>query len=148
MSERIRTIVAITVIGLSLGVVIAVLAGGPTGPGDRVNALAVRLKCPICDSESIADSPAQVARDSYDLIAQRVDEGWTDDEILGFFVSVYGPSILLDPPARGATAILWLAPIAALAVGGVVIAGRIGKGAGTVSDEDRRRIAAELEARR
>jgi cytochrome c-type biogenesis protein CcmH len=148
MPERVRTWTALAVLALSLGTVIAVLASNTTPPDDRVDALAVRLKCPVCESESIADSPAQVARDSYDLIAERVAEGWTDDEIVDFFVATYGESVLLDPPARGLTTILWIAPIAALAIGGVVLAGRLGGSRREVTDEERRRIAAELEGRR
>ena len=148
MSERIRTWTALAVIALSLGVVVTVLAGTSPTPEDRVDALAIRLKCPVCESESIADSPAQVARDSYDLIAERVADGWTDDEILDFFVATYGQSVLLDPPASGATAVLWIAPVAALAIGGLIVAGRIGGTTRTVSDEERRRIQAELDARR
>lgn len=148
MSERIRTWTALAVIALSISVVVAVLAGTAPTPENRVEQLATRLKCPVCESESIADSPAQVARDSYDLIAERVAEGWTDDQILDFFVATYGESVLLDPPASGSTAVLWLAPIAALAIGGVIVAGRVGGRTGEISDEARRRIQAEMEARR
>ena len=148
MSERVRSWTALAVIALSLGVVVAVLASNAPTDANRVEDLAVRLKCPVCESESIADSPSQVARDSYDLIAERVAEGWTDAEIIDFFVATYGSSVLLDPPARGATVILWIAPIAALAIGGVVLAGRLAGGRRDVSDEERARIAAELESRR
>jgi len=150
MSERIRTWTALSVIALSAAIVIAVLAGGNTSATDRVDSLATRLKCPVCESESIADSPAQVARDSYDLIAERVAEGWTDDQIVDFFIATYGESVLLDPRPAGATVILWIAPVAALAIGGLIVAGRL---AGSSSDpslsaSDRRRIDEELEKRR
>lgn len=148
MSERVRTWTALAVIALSLGVVAAVLLDGPSTPEDRVQYLAERLKCPVCESESIADSPSQVARDSYDLIAERVADGWSDDEILDFFAATYGESVLLDPPASGSTAILWIAPIAALAIGGIVLAGRASRSEHEVSDEERRRIQEALEARR
>jgi cytochrome c-type biogenesis protein CcmH len=148
MPERIRSWTAVAVIALSLGVVVAVLAGSAAAPADRVHALAVRLKCPVCDSESIADSPAQVARDSYDLIAERVADGWTDDEILDFFVATYGQSVLLDPPASGSTAVLWIAPIAALAIGGVIVASRRSRTAREITAAERERIRDELEARR
>lgn len=148
MSERIRTWTAVGVIALSLGVVVAALAGGASSAEDRVHALAVRLKCPVCESESIADSPAQVARDSYELIAEQVADGWTDQEILDFFVASYGESVLLDPPVRGSTAILWIAPILALAVGGAVVAGRRAAAGRQLTEDERARVRAELEARR
>ena len=148
MSERVRSWTALAVIALSLGVVIAVLSSNAPTDANRVEDLAIRLKCPVCESESIADSPSQVARDSDDLIAERVAEGWTDAEIVDFFVATYGDAVLLDPPARGATVILWIAPIAALAIGGVILSGRLAGSRRDITDEERRRIASELDSRR
>lgn len=149
MSERARSWLAVALIAASLGTIIAVLATGPPSPEDRANALASRLKCPICENESIAASPAQVARDSYELIEERIAEGWSDQEIVDFFVQTYGQSVLLDPPAGGSTAPLWIAPLAALAIGAVVLIGRRRVGsARELTQEERDRVAAELEARR
>ena len=145
MSERLRTLTALIVIGASLLFSVVVLATDSTGTNDRVHSLAERLKCPICTSESVADSPSQVARDLYDLIGEQVADGWTDDEIFEFFVATYGEEVLLDPKARGAGIVLWLAPLAALAIGGAVIAGRRAGKHRTISDADRSRIAAALE---
>lgn len=124
MSERLRSLLAIGVIALSAAVIVAVLAVDSGGGGDRVHALASRLKCPVCTSESIADSPAQVSRDLYDLIGERVADGWSDHEIIDFFVATYGEEALLDPKTSPGTLLLWLAPLALLAVGGLAIAGR------------------------
>ena len=145
MPERLRTLTALVVIGASLLISVVVLATASTGTGDRVHSLAERLKCPICTSESVADSPSQVARDLYDLIGEQVADGWTDDDIFEFFVATYGEEVLLDPKARGAGIVLWLAPLAALAIGGAVIAGRRAGKHRTISDADRSRIAAALE---
>ncbi len=145
MSERTRSVVALGVIAASLTMIITVLLAGGGGSPDRVHALAARLKCPVCTSESIADSPAQVSRDLYDLITERVDEGWTDDEVVAFFVATYGQEVLLDPPAGGGRAVLWIAPLVALAVGGLVIAGRRAAAPRRISDAERARIEAVLE---
>ncbi|MEE9205580.1 MAG: cytochrome c-type biogenesis protein CcmH, partial [Acidimicrobiia bacterium] len=72
MPERLRTLTALVVIGASLLISVVVLATASIGTGDRVHSLAERLKCPICTSESVADSPSQVARDLYDLIGEQV----------------------------------------------------------------------------
>lgn len=148
MSDRARSWTALAVIALSLGVVVTVLATQPPAPEDRVDALASRLKCPVCESESIADSPAQVARDSYELIAEQVAAGASDAEITDFFVATYGPSVLLDPPTGGDTAVLWIAPLAALGLGIIVIVGRRAGRVRQISDEERARVRAELETRR
>ena len=145
MTERLRTLTALMVIGVSVLISVVVLATDSTGTGDRVHSLAERLKCPICTSESVADSPSQVARDLYDLIGEQVADGWTDDEIFGFFVATYGEEVLLDPKARGVGIVLWIAPLAALAIGGAIIAGRRAGKHREISDTERARIAAALE---
>jgi cytochrome c-type biogenesis protein CcmH len=147
LSERLRTLIALMVIGVSVLISVVVLATDSTGTGDRVHSLAERLKCPICTSESVADSPSQVARDLYDLIGEQVAEGWTDNEIFEFFVATYGEEVLLDPKARGSGIVLWIAPLAALAIGGAVIAGRRAGKHREISDAERSRIAAALEER-
>ena len=147
MPERLRTLIALMVIGVSVLISVVVLATDSSGTGDRVHSLAERLKCPICTSESVADSPSQVARDLYDLIGEQVAEGWTDDEIFEFFVATYGEEVLLDPKARGTGILLWISPLAALAIGGAVIAGRRAGKHRKISDAERSRIAAALEER-
>jgi cytochrome c-type biogenesis protein CcmH len=145
VSERIRNVSALVVIAASLAIMVAVLATDSAGSSDRVHALAERLKCPICTSESIADSPSQVSRDLYDLLTEQVADGWTDDEVFDFFIATYGGEALLDPKTGGAGAFLWIAPIAAIALGAVVIAKRLAGDSAEVSDAERRRIAAALE---
>lgn len=94
-----------------------------TGPSDvdRVQAIGERIKCPVCQGESIANSPSTMARDMMSLVAERISEGADDDEIVAELLSSYSGAVLLDPPASGATLALWLAPIAALMIGGFVI---------------------------
>lgn len=107
-------------------IVVGLLPGNadPVGDSERVDALASNLRCPFCAGESIADAPAQVARDLEGFIVEKVEEGWSDDEIYAFFVSRYGERVRLDPPLGGWGAALWLAPLAVAAVGLVAIAGR------------------------
>jgi cytochrome c-type biogenesis protein CcmH len=145
MTERSRTAVALLVIGASaLVVAVALLASEPSD-ADRAHDLASILKCPACESESIADSPSAIARDLYDLIAERVSEGWTDDDIVAFFVATYGEQVLLDPPADRRTIALWLLPVIVL-VGGVfvVVARRSRVPVRDLSAEERRKLDAEL----
>jgi cytochrome c-type biogenesis protein CcmH len=143
--DRIRTIAALIVIVLSAGIVVGVLAADAGGDGNRVESLASRLKCPVCTSESVADSPAQVSRDLYDLIVEQVADGWTDDEIVDFFVATYGQEALLDPKPAGSTAVLWIAPLVALTLGAFVIAGRLAGDGREISDSERRKVTSALE---
>lgn len=83
----------------------------------RARAVAANLRCPFCSGESIADAPAEVARDLEAFIVEKVDEGWSDDEIYAFFEARYGERVRLDPPLAGWGAVLWMAPLALGAVG-------------------------------
>lgn len=147
MSDRTRSMVAIGVIVAAVAVIVGVLAGDPGTPRDRVEHLASRLKCPVCESESIADSPSALARDLKDLIAERVEQGWTDREILAFFVATYGEQVLLDPPGGARTAALWVLPVLAVGIGLVVIAGRRSRTPTTASSESRDAVDRALEER-
>jgi cytochrome c-type biogenesis protein CcmH len=145
VSERVRTWIALAVIGASLATIVGVLATDEASPRDRANALASRLKCPVCESETIADSPTDLARDLKDLIAEQLADGWTDQEVIDFFIATYGEQVLLDPPIGGRTALLWIAPLAALGVGALVILSRRGKrSTRTLTDQERRKVEAAL----
>ena len=50
---------------------------------DRARAIGSQIRCPVCQGESIADSPSETARNMMDLVRDRVAEGRTDQEITG-----------------------------------------------------------------
>lgn len=88
---------------------------------DRVEQIGTRIKCPVCQGESIANSPSQMAEDMMDLVSERVSAGVPDEEIVNELLGSYTGAVLLDPPASGATLVLWLAPLAVLVLGLAVI---------------------------
>lgn len=107
---------------LVLVVVIGVgLATASPAAGDRVEALAEQLRCPVCQGESVADSPSETASAITQQIEEMVAAGRSDEEILDHYVARYGRWVLLEPPARGDTLLLWLLPLLALAAGLVVV---------------------------
>ena len=120
MSERLRNITTVALLVLMAATILFLVATAPSD-SDRVEAIGQRIKCPVCQGESIADSPSQMARDMMDLVAERVAAGADDDAIVDELLGSYSGAVLLDPPASGATLVLWLAPVAAVAVGGAVI---------------------------
>lgn len=92
----------------------------PPLPVDRAEVLAGRLRCPTCQTVSVAESPSETARAMREIIAQQIAAGGSDDEIIAFFVDRYGTWILLDPPRSGAGWLLWLLPPAVLGIGVVM----------------------------
>lgn len=124
MPERLRHAgVAILLVALS-GVVLAGLLTAPRTTPDRAHAIAARLRCPVCQSVSVADSPSETAAAMRARIRELIAEGKTDQQIIEHFQARYGPWVLLDPPPAGRTLVLWALPVAALAVGLLVIASR------------------------
>lgn len=88
----------------------------------QVQEIAARLRCPVCQNESVADSPAELAGQMRALIRQKLAAGESPDQIIAYFVSRYGEWILLEPPKRGVTWAVWIAPPAALLLGALVAA--------------------------
>ena len=89
---------------------------------NRARALSAQLRCLVCQNQSIDDSDAAFASDMRRLIRRQIAEGRGDDEIIAFLRQRYGDYVLLSPPFGGATAILWIAPFAFLALGAAGIA--------------------------
>lgn len=105
--------------GLCAAVVTSAPLPAPAAPGldEQVRAVASRLRCPVCQNESVADSPSELAAQMRRLIRTRLEEGQSPDAIVAYFVSRYGEWILLDPPRRGLGWILWTAPAVILLLG-------------------------------
>jgi cytochrome c-type biogenesis protein CcmH len=92
-------------------------------PADRVDRITSELRCVTCQGLSVKDSLAPSARQMRDIVAQRVAEGRTDDEIRAEFRASYGDWVFLSPSASSWSGLIWLVPLAALAAGlGVALA--------------------------
>ncbi|MDQ2882310.1 MAG: cytochrome c-type biogenesis protein CcmH [Actinomycetota bacterium] len=131
-------LLALTAVGLLLG---------GSGERDRASELQQRLRCPVCTSVSIDESQSQTAVAMRRAVAEQVAAGRSDAEIIEFFRARYGDWVLLDPPVRGSTALLWLLPVAATLVGVAVLLARAHRAVPPVveiSAADRERVAAEL----
>lgn len=120
MSERLRNAALVALI-LVMGAVLVVLVVTAPSEADRVERIGSQIKCPVCQGESIANSPADMARDMMAFVEERVAAGVSDDEIVDELLGSYTGAVLLDPPASGSTLFLWLAPLLALALGVGVI---------------------------
>jgi cytochrome c-type biogenesis protein CcmH len=87
----------------------------------RARELSLELRCLVCQNQSIDDSHATLARDLRLLVRERIKAGDSDDQVRDYLVSRYGEFILLKPPLRVGTLLLWLSPFAVLLLGGTAI---------------------------
>jgi cytochrome c-type biogenesis protein CcmH len=83
----------------------------------RARELSKLLRCPVCQSETIDESNAEVARDLRLLVRERLTAGDSDQAVLDYVVARYGEYVLFRPTAAGGNLALWLAGPAMLLVG-------------------------------
>jgi cytochrome c-type biogenesis protein CcmH len=87
----------------------------------RARALFRELRCVVCQGQSIDESNADLAADLREIVREMIVEGETDEAIKAFLVERYGVFVLMQPPVRGDTYLLWFAPALLLVMGGVVV---------------------------
>jgi cytochrome c-type biogenesis protein CcmH len=87
----------------------------------RARAISQELRCLVCQNQSIDDSDADLARDLRVLVRERLKAGDGDQAVKDYVVSRYGDFVLLKPPFKAKTYVLWLAPAVILALGALAI---------------------------
>ncbi|MBV9289369.1 MAG: cytochrome c-type biogenesis protein CcmH [Hyphomicrobiales bacterium] len=83
----------------------------------RARALSAELRCMVCQNQSIDDSDAPLAHDIRIMIRQRIAAGESNDAVRAYLVSRYGDFILLKPPLKPETLLLWLCAPLSLCAG-------------------------------
>ena len=88
---------------------------------ERAKALFREIRCLVCEGESIADSNADLAKDLRDIIRTQITEGKADQDIIDMMVQNYGQQVLMNPPLNISTLPLWIAPLALIAIGVIIL---------------------------
>jgi len=109
-----------------LGMMLLVMALAPfvahaDALDDGVRRIGLQLQCPVCEGETVADSPSGLAMDMRSVIRAKLTAGEPDQQILDEFVASYGDSILTEPPKRGISLGVWIGPLIGVAVGVLVV---------------------------
>ncbi len=76
-----------------------VTAQQPTPSDDQVNALAKDMYCPVCENTPLDVCPTQACAQWRELIRQKLEQGWSKQQIKDYFVAQYGDHVLAEPPA-------------------------------------------------
>ena len=106
-------------------VILAALAGhAAAAPVDEntVREVGEELRCVVCQSLSVADSPSETANQMRAIIRERLAAGQTPEQIKAYFVDKYGLWILLAPPRQGWSLLVWVVPFVGLLAGLVLVA--------------------------
>lgn len=142
-------------------IVICPLPGGAVLPDEvlddplleaRARELSREIRCLVCQNESIDSSNAELARDLRILVRERLTAGDSDQQVLDYLVARYGDYVLLRPPVKPATYLLWFGPALLLLLGGAVVVLYFRPGrdlavatAAPLSDHERGQLEALLE---
>lgn len=83
---------------------------------DRAKRLGGRLMC-VCGCNEVLTACNHVGCTTSHTMLKELDEriarGDSDDLVVQSFIQEYGPTVLVDPPKRGFTGLVWLVPIVA-----------------------------------
>ncbi len=90
----------------------------------KAKALMETIRCVVCQGQSIADSNAALALDMRAIIRERIESGEEPEAVRAWLIEHYGPWVSFKPPFQPATALLWIAPILAIAMGLFLARGR------------------------
>ena len=119
----------------------------------RAREIGRALRCVVCQNQAIDDSNAEVAHDMRRAVRERLSAGDSDQQVMDFMVARYGDYVLLKPPFKSDTWLLWLGgPLVLLLAGaGLLIAARkrrpVEPTPAPLTDEERARVDSLLGAR-
>ena len=85
----------------------------------RARAISKELRCVVCQNQTIDESDATLAADLRVIVRERLVAGDSDEEVKAWIVARYGDYVLMRPPFRGETVLLWLGPALVLLLGGI-----------------------------
>jgi cytochrome c-type biogenesis protein CcmH len=108
-----------------------------------------KLRCLVCQNESLAGSQAELAQDLRNEVYRMMRAGQSQDEILDFLVARYGDFVLYDPPLKPSTYVLWFGPFVIIGIAGFfmlrAILSRKQSSDDDISDAERERLQALLD---
>lgn len=93
----------------------------------RTHEVASLLRCPVCQGMAVSDSPSEMAINMKEQVRELLSRGYTEEQILQYFELSYGQFVLLKPKFQGVNSLVWLLPVVALLIGGVIVFAKIRK---------------------
>jgi cytochrome c-type biogenesis protein CcmH len=98
-------------------VALVLLVAFPVAAGAwTVNDVARQVRCPTCNTP-LDVSNAPVALDMKKYIAEKREEGWTQQQVIDGLVDEFGRGVLATPPKSGFDLIAWVVPGIAVLIG-------------------------------
>jgi len=80
-----------------------------------------QLRCPQCQNQNLQGSDSPIAQDLRGIVLSKLEEGYSDKEIIDYLIDRYGDFITYMPRFKSSTYGLWLTPIALLVFAVIVV---------------------------
>lgn len=88
---------------------------------DKTREISQNIRCLVCQNQSIDESNSELAKDLRVLIKEKVSKGFNNKEIYNYLSRRYGDYILLNPPLKTNTILLWFLPFLILILGTILM---------------------------
>ena len=88
---------------------------------NRIRNLEEKLRCLVCQNQTLADSNAELASDLRKQVRDQVAAGKSDAQIVDYLVQRYGDFVLYEPPFKATNVLLWVGPFVLLCVAALVL---------------------------
>lgn len=114
---------------LAFTVLIAALLASPPAVGaqeriptdDEVNDVAKKLYCPVCPNTPLDVCETKACQDWRAEIRAQLSSGWSEAQVMDYFMQRYGERVLAEPEREGFSSLLWVLPYVAVAMGLIVV---------------------------
>ena len=118
---KLKLILLLATLFASLLVVSIVYAQKYVPTDDDVLRVAKQLYCPVCPNTPLDVCETKACEDWRAQIRDELAQGWTDQQIIDYFVAQYGERVLAEPQRKGFTSLVWFLPLIVVLMGlGVV----------------------------
>ena len=86
-----------------------------------INKISKNIRCLVCQGQSVYDSQSDFAISVKLLINEKIEQGYSEEEIYEYLINQYGEWIVYEPKLNKNTFFLWLLPILVFSIGGILI---------------------------
>lgn len=122
MEETMKRLWFLPLLILAISLALVPAARAQNGVSDdEVNAVAKNLYCPVCPNTPLDVCETQACKDWRAEIRTQLSSGWSEEEVMAYFVERYGERVLAEPERGGFTSLVWILPVVAVLVGLVIV---------------------------
>src|SRR4030066_2170859 len=115
--KRKLLLILLSLVSIFFVATIVVSAQGKIPTDDEVNAIAKKLYCPVCPNTPLDVCETKACEDWRAQIRDQLAAGWSEQQIIDYFVAQYGERGLAKPQRKGFTSLVWFLPLVVVLLG-------------------------------